>query len=137
VGLAVAVRDYVTGFSKRSSILVAVEVPEALPRRDRDIETGALRIVQESLMNVYRHSGSRRAVVRVNSHAGNLAVEVEDFGRGIPAGVLKGQVDGEAQPGVGLQGMRCRVQQLGGALQIRSNGRGTVIRAVFPSTKRD
>lgn len=135
VGLAVAVRDYVKGFSKRSGLRVELDAPVTLPRLDRDVETGALRIVQEALMNVYRHSGSHRAVVRVQRDAGNLEVEVQDFGRGIPAGVLEGRQDGEAQPGVGLQGMRCRVEQLGGSLEIRSDDEGTLVRAVLPSTR--
>lgn len=136
IGLAAAVGDYVKGFSKRSGVGVELDVPETLPRMDGSVETAALRIVQESLMNVYRHSGSDRAVVRVHSLAGHLSVEVQDFGRGIPPGVLGGREDGNAQPGVGLQGMRCRLEQLGGFLELRSDDDGTLVRAILPSTTR-
>jgi len=61
VGLVVALRDYVTGFSNRSTVKVELHVPEELPRMEAGLETAALRIVQESLMNVYRHSGSNQA----------------------------------------------------------------------------
>lgn len=136
VGLAAAVRDYVKGFSRRSGMTVELGVPEVLPRMEPEVETAALRVVQESLMNVYRHSGSSQAVVRVQLDTGNLAVEVQDFGCGIPAEVLDGRGDGDAQPGVGLRGMRCRVEQLGGSLKIRSDGEGTIVRAVFSWTRR-
>lgn len=109
VGLAVAVRDYVKGFSRRSGLKVHLDLPHALPRMDGDIETAVFRIVQESLMNVYRHSGSSRAVVRVQRENGNLAVEIQDFGRGIPDGILEPAEDRDGRLGVGIQGMRCRV----------------------------
>lgn len=133
VGLAAALRDYVNGFSKRSGVRVHLRAPRELPRMDRGIETAVLRIVQESLMNVYRHSGSQHAVVGLEWGTRSIAVEVRDFGHGIPDGVLEGRVMGSAQPGVGLSGMRCRAEQLGGSLVIRSDTEGTVLRAVFPS----
>jgi two-component system NarL family sensor kinase len=132
VGLVVAIREYVKGFSKRSGMRVDFRAPAEVPPLDRGIETAALRIVQESLMNVYRHSGSQDAVVGVEWGTRYLAVEVQDFGRGIPAGILE-DGDDAAQTGVGLQGMRCRVQQLGGALAVRSDEKGTRVRAVLPS----
>jgi signal transduction histidine kinase len=132
LGLAVALRDYVNGFSKRSGVKVELDVPEYLPRMEGDIETAVFRIVQESLTNVYRHSGSSHALVRVQCENGHFAIEVEDFGRGIAPGVLQRGTDGAEQVGVGVQGMRCRAKQLGGALEIRSDGKSTLVRAVLP-----
>jgi two-component system NarL family sensor kinase len=84
-------------------------------------------------MNVYRRSGSQDAVVSLEWDSRHIAVEVQDFGCGIPTAILEGRRDDAAQPGVGLPGMRCRVEQLGGSLEVRSDEKGIRVRAILPS----
>jgi len=89
-------------------------------------------VLQESLTNVHRHSGSSTAHVRVTRENGQVIFEVKDQGRGIA--VL--QPDMPVWPGIGLRGMSERLRELGGSLEIASTGQGTVVRAVVPCTER-
>jgi signal transduction histidine kinase len=110
-------------------VRVALVVPRHLPRWPQDVETAVFRIVQESLSNVQRHSGSRRARVRLRSQGRLLMAEVTDWGRGFDPAK---QQSGRVSLGVGLRGMRERVRQLGGELAITSGAGGTTIRVRIP-----
>jgi PAS domain S-box-containing protein len=124
-GLGSAVRWYAAGFAKRSGVAVRVEVSDDLRRFPQEVEIALFRLVQECLINILRHAHTATAAVRLRTERGRLVAEVQDWGRGMPAG------DGE-RLGVGLSGMRERIEQLGGVLQIRSGGDGTTISAVLP-----
>jgi signal transduction histidine kinase len=129
-GLASALRWYANGFAARSGIAVHLELDEPPARPDPAVELALFRVVQEALTNVYRHSGSARAVVRLAYGGERLVVEVEDGGRGWapPPG---GQTP--EQHGVGIASMRERVRGLGGTLECRSRpGSGTLVRASVP-----
>jgi signal transduction histidine kinase len=131
-GLADALEWYAEGFSSRSQIKVDVKVPRGLGRLPRDIELTLFRIVQEGLTNVHRHSGSGCARVALIRDGQAIRLEIQDSGRGIPSDVLQA-VDGRLpRLGVGIAGMRERVRQLGGQIEISSNGGGTLIRTVLP-----
>jgi signal transduction histidine kinase len=84
-------------------------------------------VLQESLTNVHRHSGSQTARVALGVNHDGVTLEIADQGHGIP-------VDKLAKPGVGLQGMRERMRELGGKLEMESSPRGTTIRATVPQT---
>jgi signal transduction histidine kinase len=131
VGLESALRCYVEGFAKRSKISVQLEMVTIPGRLSQDHETSIFRIVQESLTNIHRHSGSQTALVRIQNSGGELRLEVRDEGRGIPPEMLMpGTIRGV---GVGLQGVRERVRELGGKLDIVSQvGHGTVLMATLP-----
>jgi signal transduction histidine kinase len=102
-------------------------------RMDWEVATALFRIVQESLANVQRHSGSTTATIRLKASETEIRLEVEDAGRGIPANVLESDgTDCLHRVGVGILGMRERAHQLGGALDIRSNGGGTTVQVVLP-----
>lgn len=132
VGLVSAMRGYVDGFAERSGIRVEVDVPRDLGRFPREIELTLFRIVQESLTNIHRHSGSATASVRIEKSAGIVALEVADQGRGATRR-LESMPDGAARLGVGIAGMRERVRQLRGRFQLESvEGRGTTVRATLP-----
>ena len=91
------------------------------------------RIIQESLTNVHRYSGSPQAYVRVQAIEGKtIHVEIKDSGKGINPEVLNA-LTGGAPIGVGIQGMKERMRQLAGKLEITSrvNG-GTVVTATLP-----
>jgi PAS domain S-box-containing protein len=131
-GLASALGWYVEGFAERSKIKVEFDYDHAVGRLSLEMETAIFRLVQECLTNVHRHSGSSSASVRVSrdSEANAILVEVRDYGKGIPGGAIR--LSGPAKPGVGIQGMRERVRQLGGRIEIHSGNAGTTILASFP-----
>lgn len=130
-GLPSALRWFVDGFSQRSKISVHLDCPTDFGRLPRDVETAFFRLVQESLTNIHRHSGSPTARIRLLHHAGEAAVIVADDGKGIPMDKLDAMtLPGTA--GIGITGMRERVRQLGGTLAIDSNNKGTKITARIP-----
>jgi PAS domain S-box-containing protein len=133
VGLASALRLYLEGFTERSGIRVDLDLPTDFGRLPRDLETAVFRVVQECLTNIHRHSGSSTAKVSVVRYEAKVQIEVEDQGKGIPADKRQ-QLELGGKAGVGLRGMRERVRQLGGNLEIRpaaTNG-GTLVRAQLP-----
>jgi PAS domain S-box-containing protein len=132
VGLDSALRWYIDGFCDRSKVSVETKLAsgfsEDLPR---DMALSVFRIVQESLTNIHRHSESPTALVQIDRSPGEITLVVEDEGKGIPAQIQSKISSGELT-GVGLRGMRERVRQFGGHLDVRSNGHGTRVVAVLP-----
>jgi signal transduction histidine kinase len=133
VGLQSALTEYVNGFAKRSGILVSLDLPAAIKRLDRDYELSLFRIVQESLTNIHRHSGSKTASIRIVREDGAFVLEVRDEGRGMPPERLS-EIQSRGS-GVGIRGMRERALQLSGTLSIESDGSGTRIHVVIPTPK--
>jgi signal transduction histidine kinase len=133
-GLASALQWFVDGFSQRSKIIVDLILPNDFGRLSRELETAIFRVVQECLTNIHRHSGSPSAHVRLRRHGGQILVEVEDKGKGIPPGVLQQMLSGGI-PGVGVRGMRERLRQLGGTLEIISEGYGTRVTVYLPAVE--
>jgi PAS domain S-box-containing protein len=135
-GLVVGIRWFVDGFSKRSGIRVELNALQDIGRLPSEIETALFRIVQESLTNVHRHSGSETASVRLVRKAGELRLEISDRGRGMLQSMDPASQE-IPQPGVGIPGMRQRLLHLGGRLEIESNECGTTIVAVVPAPETD
>lgn len=83
------------------------------------------------MVQSHRHSCSRSATLRLTQEDGHIQLEIKDAGRGIP---LEKQLalNSSGQLGVGFRGMRERIAQLGGVLEIQSNGNGTVVSATLP-----
>jgi signal transduction histidine kinase len=133
VGLQSALKDYVAGFSARSGIQVSLDFPSMMERLDRDTELQLFRIVQESLTNIHRHSGSKTASIRIAQDDGGLMLDVRDTGKGMPAERLA-EIQSKGS-GVGFRGMRERVLQLSGTLSIESDHSGTRIHAMIPIAK--
>ena len=130
-GLWTALEWYVEGFKQHSGIAASLERDSNFGRMNADLEVAIFRVVQECLTNVHRHSGSREATVRLLRPFGEVRLEVQDRGRGIPA-EESSEIPGDGAMGVGLRGMRERIYQLGGNLSVESNGGGTTIVATFP-----
>jgi len=128
-----AVRWYTEGFANRSGIRVDLTLPRAQSagRLPEVVETTLFRIVQESLANIHRHSGSRRARIRIAKSRSRVTLLVRDEGRGMRKAVGRNTRD-PALMGVGIAGMRERVQQLGGRLEIDSSARGTAVKVTLP-----
>ncbi len=136
-GLASAVRWYAEGFQKRSGISLTVDIPPGLGRLSTEVETALFRVVQESLTNVHRYSGSPNAEIKIFAEDGQVHLEVVDHGRGIEAGVAPVIIDGIASLGVGIPGMRERLRQLGGQLEVDFGRNGTRVVAIVPLKKLD
>lgn len=129
VGLVSALQWYVEGFAERSKIAVEFECAEDLGRLSPEVETAIFRLVQECLTNIHRHSGSPTAAIRIEQPDGRLRVEISDRGKGLSPDI-RDQMGSGGTLGVGIRGMRERVQQLGGSLEINSNGIGTGTRVI-------
>jgi signal transduction histidine kinase len=134
-GLSSALTWYVKGFSERSKIEIDLDIPEDFGRLPRDLETAVFRIVQECLTNIHRHADSQVAKIRIAQRDGHIQVEVKDQGKGIPA-LKRTEIISSATgtPGVGIRGMRERLRQLGGTLELHSDGegKGTLVAALLP-----
>ena len=130
-GLASALRWYVDGFAERSKIKVDLDIAADFGRFSRELETAIFRVVQECLTNIHRHSDSPSAKIRLTCSANDIRVEVKDRGIGI-APAKKMAMETTGIPGVGVRGMRERLRQLGGNLDINSDGNGTCVVARLP-----
>jgi signal transduction histidine kinase len=129
-GLESALRWFVEGFAQRSGVSVDLELSPDLGRLSKEMEIAIFRVVQESLANVHRHSGSKTAQVCVGRDALKVTLAISDQGHGLTAD--PNVTNGPAVPGVGIQGMRERIRQLGGSFEIRSTESGTSVRAEIP-----
>lgn len=135
IGLESALVWYAEGFADRSGISVEVNISPSLGRLETEVETAFFRIVQECLTNIHRHSGSSTASIHLARDAGKIRLEVRDEGKGMPALLPEGAE--LARPGVGIQGIRERVLQLNGSVEILSgSGKGTTVIATIPDTFR-
>ncbi len=132
LGLEGALRWYAAGFSNRSGIQVNVDVQKDLGRFPQELELTLFRLVQEALTNIHRHSGSPTADISVFRDAHQVKLQITDHGHGIRPGILEPVRDARAFVGVGIAGMRERVRQLGGRLEIESGNDGTSIKAMLP-----
>jgi PAS domain S-box-containing protein len=122
-GLPSAIRGYLEGYSQRGDIQTEVLISEDFGRLPIELETAIFRVIQECLTNIHRHSGSKTAKVQLSRTGDELRVEVEDKGKGMPL---------RQSAGVGLRGMRERLAQFGGTLEVFSNAAGTTVVARLP-----
>jgi PAS domain S-box-containing protein len=135
MGLKSAIPWYLGGFSSRSGIKTTFKAEEAFGRMASEAELAMFRVLQESLTNVHRHSGSETAEIRLLMRDGNAVLEVEDKGKGFSQTVLEqGGEDWMGALGVGVRGMNERMRQLKGKLEIIPQECGTLVRATIPVT---
>ncbi|MDQ1408893.1 MAG: two-component system, NarL family, sensor kinase [Acidobacteriaceae bacterium] len=131
-GLASAVLWYAEGFKKRSGIHLNVAIDEELVRLTTDAETALFRVLQESLTNVHRYSGSASAEIRIFQSPSKVHLEIVDHGKGVKAGTEPSAFAGAPTLGVGIPGMRERIRQLGGQLEVEFSKDGTRVHASLP-----
>jgi PAS domain S-box-containing protein len=131
MGLESALRWYVDGFGQRSSIKVNLELPGRLERLPRNLEIAIFRVVQECLTNIHLHSESPTATIRLSRSPGKIILEVQDEGKGIAPDKLS-KVSSSGLSGLGLRGMRERIKDFQGDLEIVSHNKGTQIKVVVP-----
>ena len=131
VGLTSALKWFADGLERRSDIHIELEAEEEMERLPIGVERDLFRIVQEALSNVVRHSGSRKAIVRLIRQTDQVMVEIQDFGRGMPTGYEPGDQRQQAG-GLGIVGMRERLRYISGRLAIQTGPQGTTLTAIVP-----
>lgn len=129
-GLSSALGWYIEGLSRRSGIEIFLAIPEDFGRLPRDMELLMFRLVQESMTNIHRHSGSPTAEIRIAREAHAVTIAVQDHGKGMSEVDLRKIREGGS--GVGIRGMRERLRQFGGDLKIESDGSGTQVLVRIP-----
>ncbi len=127
LGLTIALKNHVEGFGKRSNIQVTLDLSPDVGRLPHETELTLFRVVQESLSNIQRHSGSRTATIRLLQDAENIVLEVRDQGRGLPFVVNEDTPPPMNRLGLGIAGMRERLKHLGGRLSAFSDKQGTIV----------
>ncbi len=133
-GFSSAAQWYVNGFTKRSGIMASLEL-SAAPRLTKAAELVLFRVLQESLTNVLRHSGSEAVDIRLHCDDQEAVLSIRDYGRGIPSETLDSFNETGAGVGVGLAGMKERVAEFGGQLRVKCDGKGTCVTATVRLTK--
>jgi signal transduction histidine kinase len=131
-GLEDAIRHFAAGFGERTRIEVELQISPGFGRLTQEMELGLFRVVQECLVNIQRHSGSRTARIQLRRDAGIISLRVGDTGHGIPAGARKQNGTMPLTVGVGIPSMEERVKQIGGRLHIDSTSRGTTVNVAIP-----
>jgi len=130
LGLPAAVKWYAEGYEQRTGIRVKVDIASDFARLSPDVEVALFRVIQESLTNVHRYSGSPNAHVKVKVSAEKIELQISDYGKGMHRDVLNSTTGKIAPLGVGIQGMKERIRQLGGTLEITSRpNQGTKVTA--------
>jgi signal transduction histidine kinase len=132
-GIASAVQWFVDGFAKRSGIKICCEIAPNLDRPPRNHELVLFRVLQESLTNVHRHSRASAANVSLTMQGDHFILEIADNGTGISEESIKRFREAAGEAGVGLVGMRERVHELAGRLEIQSVPGRTAIRVALPA----
>lgn len=132
LGLVSAIKEYAEGFSERSGIELNLEIQPGFARLPQEAETALFRIVQESLTNIQRHSGTQTARIHLHGDSASVNLEVADRGRGMDKKAIERGNGTGTRLGVGILGMRERMTQLGGKLEIESSPSGTTVRVSIP-----
>ena len=130
-GLMPAIHWFLEGFKKRSNLKIILDCkPISIPRLSKEIEAAIFRVIQECVTNIYRHSGSPDARIEIEQQADRVIVRVRDYGKGIEADEVTGEMP--VTPGVGISGMRERLKQFDGVLKITRAEPGTLVQASIP-----
>jgi len=132
-GLEDAIRHYAGGFTERTGIEVELEISPRLGRMKPDTEMALFRVVQESLTNIQRHSGSRKAEIQIERSQGTITMEISDKGGGMPGNLRRQNGKLSFGLGVGIPSMHERVKLIGGQLDIETGNSGTTVRVTIPA----
>ncbi|MPR10519.1 histidine kinase [Microvirga tunisiensis] len=128
-GLQATPRDFAEGFAGRMGLVARIRIPEEVDALSPELQRAILRVVQEALTNVHRHADASHVSVDARISSGRLIVRIRDNGHGMPGAA---RPDGPIRLGVGVAGMRARLEQFGGGLRIRTGRGGTCIVAMAP-----
>jgi signal transduction histidine kinase len=136
IGFASAAKWLIEGFSQRTGLEVAVDIPQPAVRLSQHLELTLYRVLQEALNNIHRHSKSARAEVALQIDPKFVILRIKDYGRGIPDEKLAAFNANATRAGVGLLSMKERVREQSGELKIGSHASGTEITARIPNAPR-
>jgi signal transduction histidine kinase len=128
-GLQATLRDFAEGFAGRTGLIAHIRVPEEVDDLPPELQRTILRVVQEALTNVHRHADASRVSVDARIRSGRLIVRIRDNGYGMAS---RDRFDGPIRLGVGIAGMRARLEQFGGYLRIKTGPGGTSVVAIVP-----
>jgi len=131
-GLEDAIRHFADGYEERTGIKVNLQVSSEFGRYSQEVELGLFRVVQESLTNIQRHSGSAIAAINLVRDTKGICLTIQDAGRGMAGDSRKQNGKAHVPVGVGIPSMEERVKQVGGCLQVESSGQGTTVRVSLP-----
>jgi signal transduction histidine kinase len=135
LGFGSATRLFVEGFSRRSGLTVTLDLPpESGMRLPKILEIALFRAVQEGLTNIHRYAEATFASITLKRDMSTAQLSIRDNGKGIPSALLKRLRDGTADSGVGIAGMRERLRELYGVLEIQSDRSGTILKITAPTT---
>jgi PAS domain S-box-containing protein len=132
-GLYSAISLYLQGLRERSGLEVRFEISEQFGRLPSELELVIFRLVQESLTNIHRHSESKTASIRIDRESNQIALDIRDQGKGMSSERMAEIQSGRS--GVGIAGMRERLRQFEGTMNIESDSSGTRIFATIPLPK--
>jgi len=125
VGLVSTLRWYVEAVAKRRGLQIELDVAQEIGRLPLEVETDLFRIVQGALANITLYSGNDEATVRVRKQFNQVILEIRDYGQALP--IPGGASDASGWLGVGIPGMRERLRQFGGELEIKTSDQGTLL----------
>jgi signal transduction histidine kinase len=134
-GLLSALTHFAEGFSRRSGIRIELDIPQDLGRFNTEVETAMFRVVQQSVANIHRHSGAFAAEIQIEADAEQVCVQVRDHGRGITPDIIARINSSNHIVGIGIAGMRERINGLGGHFHVRSGKDGTIVEVSLPVTQ--
>jgi signal transduction histidine kinase len=127
--LFASVESLAIGFGRRTGMHISFKSLGDAGAVNETVSIALLRVTQEALVNVHRHAHATSAKVELKRRSDRLELRISDDGIGMPeAGEL-----GESS-GIGLQGMRYRVEALGGRFEVRNRHPGTLVSAAVPLT---
>ncbi len=132
-GLKATIEKFVEGFAARTSLKTSLNIVPEVDQLSYERQRDVLRIVQEALANVFRHAHATQVKVAMVATNAHFKLQVTDNGRGMPGKQARSGPKAISL-GVGIPGMRARLRQLGGTLEIHSaaGGRGTALCALIP-----
>jgi signal transduction histidine kinase len=125
MGLGPAIRQMAEGFARRTGLSLQIDIADDFPKMERTTEVALYRVAQEALANVHRHSGSPRATIGLRQAGEMVLLSIRDYGVGLP--------ESDAPPlGVGLAGMRLRLEFVSGHISLTSAQPGVLVEAWAP-----
>ena len=132
MGFSSATRLFVDGFSRRCGLNVSLDLPSDSARLSASLEIALFRAVQESLTNIHRYAEATSVNINLVRDAGRVRLTIRDNAKGMPSSLLKQIREGTAESGVGIAGMRERLRELNGVLEIQSDSSGTLLATRLP-----
>lgn len=131
LGFSTVIRQYVERFTARTGIQTKLQIPKKMPALSRQATSALFHVVLESLNNIWRHSGSAKATIRIGVSGEDLRLRIRDFGPGEKSRARK-QPSAPDSTGLGIRGMHDRMRELGGDLDVRFGNKGTLVTARLP-----